>query len=52
MANGFSDFEPWVDEAEATRQGMDRQQFAQQTAERWRTGLSDWQQDGERIQRF
>lgn len=46
------DFEPWVDEDEARRQGLDVRTFAAQTAERWRKGLSDWDQDGERIERL
>lgn len=47
-----AEFEPWVNEDEARRQGLDRQSFAAQTAERWRKGLADWDQDGARIQRL
>lgn len=46
------DFEPWVDEDEARRQGLGVREFATQTAERWRKGLADWDQDGARIERL
>ncbi len=47
-----SDFEPWVDPAEATRAGKTPDEFAKFTSELWRTGLDKWQQDGDRIRRF
>lgn len=47
-----SDFRPWVDPAEATRQGLAPDQFAAQTAKMWREGLASWGQDGQRISRF
>lgn len=47
-----SDFEPWLDEAEATRQGKSVAQLAAEQAEAWRKGLADWDEDGERIRRF
>jgi len=46
------DFLPWIDPAEAARQGLEPGAFAQQTAHRWQDGLAAWQQDGGRIQRF
>jgi hypothetical protein len=46
------DFAPWVDPGEAARKGMSNEAFAAATAETWRKGLQDWQQDGERIRRF
>ncbi len=46
------DFRPWIDEAEAARQGQPPDQFAQQTADGWRQGLAEWDQDGARIERF
>jgi hypothetical protein len=46
------DFEPWVDSAEATRQGMTPQQFAEKTASRWKEGLAQWDQQPDRIARF
>ncbi|CAN5729237.1 DUF87 domain-containing protein [soil metagenome] len=47
-----ADFEPWVDDGAARRQGMDRAAYAAQQAELWRTGLADWDQDGDRIRRL
>ncbi|MDG3002277.1 ATP-binding protein [Paludisphaera mucosa] len=47
-----ADFLPWVDADEAARQGMDRDAFADKTAETWREGLAKWGQDGARIQRL
>ena len=46
------DFAPWVDPAEAARQGVPVETFAAATAERWRRGLGEWQQTPERIARF
>lgn len=46
------DFEPWVDPAEATRQGLTPQQFAEKTASRWKEGLAQWDQQPDRIARF
>ncbi len=46
------DFEPWVDAAEATRQGLTIPEMAKKTADLWRRGLGEWGQSGERIQRF
>mgnify|MGYP001053220894 CR=1 FL=1 len=46
------DFRPWIDERDAARQGKTPDEFAADRAELWRTGLADWGQDGERIQRF
>ncbi|MDX1944893.1 MAG: DUF87 domain-containing protein [Pirellulaceae bacterium] len=46
------DFAPWIDPADATRAGQTPAQYAAKTAERWKTGLADWGQPPERIQRF
>jgi hypothetical protein len=46
------DFRPWVDAAEATRQGMTVDQFAASEARKWRKGLADWGQDESRIARY
>lgn len=46
------DFRPWVEEAEALRQGITVDELAAKTAERWRRGLADWGQSGERIEKF
>jgi hypothetical protein len=47
-----SDFEPWVDEDAAVRQGVDRAGYAAQQAALWKKGLEEWDQDGERIRRL
>ena len=43
------DFAPWVDPAEASRKSMSVEQFAQKTAESWRSGLLSWGQGEQRI---
>ncbi len=45
-------FRPWVDETEASRQGVDADQFARRQAELWKKGLGKWHQDGDRIRRL
>jgi len=47
-----SDFQPWVDPGEAARKNISVDQLAQQSAEQWKSGLAQWDQDGSRIQRF
>ena len=47
-----SDFAPWVDAGEAARKGLTVEAFAEATAQTWRKGLADWDQDGERIRRL
>ena len=42
-------FAPWVDADEALRAGQDVEAFAAAQAERWKTGLAGWGQDGERV---
>ena len=46
------DFQPWIDSDEAGRQGLTVEQYADQTAEQWATGLAAWDQTGERIERL
>lgn len=46
------DFRPWVDPAEAARLGLSPDEYAARTAQRWREGLAQWDQDGERISRL
>lgn len=46
------DFEPWIDPETARQKGVDTQAMAVSTAEVWQKGLADWEQDGERINRF
>ncbi len=47
-----SDFEPWVGEEEAQRQGISKEQLATNTAQNWKDGLAKWGEDGDRIQRL
>jgi hypothetical protein len=46
------DFEPWVNEDDARRKGLDVAAYATQQAELWKKGLAAWGQDGERIRRL
>lgn len=45
-------FKPWLDASEASRKGMDLDQYAQETATKWRTGLEAWDQDAARVRRY
>src|SRR5688500_1066545 len=47
-----NDFQPWIDQGEATRAGMSVDQYAKKVAESWKQGLADWGQDGARIARY
>ncbi len=47
-----AEFLPWIDPAEAGRKGTTPDELAKKTAETWKTGLSEWGQDGDRIRRF
>jgi hypothetical protein len=46
------DFAPWIDASAAARQGISAEDAATKTAETWRKGLADWDEDGDRIARF
>jgi hypothetical protein len=43
------DFKPWVNVDDARRKGLTIDEFAVQQAELWRTGLSQWGQNSDRI---
>ena len=47
-----ADFAPWVDAAEASRQNTTVEAYAAETAQRWKDGLAEWDQDGARISRL
>jgi len=47
-----SDFEPWIDPAEAERKGRSVAEQAETVSALWRDGLAKWGQDGGRIRRF
>jgi hypothetical protein len=44
------DFLPWVDDSEAKKEGMTRDEFAENQAALWKNGLAEWGEDGARIQ--
>ena len=46
------DFRPWIDEADAARQGRTSDEHARWTADLWRQGLKDWGQSAARIGLF
>lgn len=47
-----ADFAPWVDPTVAAQKNLSVEQFAAKTADVWRTGLAEWDQKPERIERF
>ena len=46
------EFAPWVNEEEARQQGLSRDDFAQQQADLWKSGLAQWGQSGDRIKKL
>ena len=47
-----TDFRPYIDESEASREGVSPDELATQKAALWQKGLGEWGQDGDRIQRL
>lgn len=47
-----ADFRPWIEESEAVRKGKTPDEYARATADLWKKGLADWQQDADRIARL
>ncbi|MFK7817112.1 MAG: ATP-binding protein [Planctomycetaceae bacterium] len=47
-----AEFQPWIDKGEATRKGMDVEEFAQKTADNWRKGLKQWDYGPDYVQAF
>ncbi len=45
-----AEFRPWISEDAAREKGVSPDEFARAEAERWRAGLTQWDQDEERIQ--
>jgi hypothetical protein len=43
------DFRPWLDEAQAAKEGLALDEFAAREAKRWRDGLATWGQRPQRI---
>ncbi|MGH9723242.1 MAG: ATP-binding protein [Bryobacteraceae bacterium] len=46
------DFRPWINEEDARTKGVSPETFAAAEAEKWKRGLAQWGQDGERIRRL
>jgi uncharacterized protein DUF87 len=44
-----SDFAPWIDPGEAQRHNTTVDAYAAETAQRWKSGLAEWDEDGARI---
>lgn len=45
-----SDFQPWINAAQAKKEGKSEEQAAAETAEMWKNGLADWGVTPERLQ--
>ncbi len=46
------DFAPWINEDDARKKGLSPADYAAQQAGLWQKGLSEWGQNGERIQKL
>lgn len=46
------EFKPWIDQAEAERQGSDPTTYAKEVATKWKDGLAKWGEDADRIKNF
>jgi hypothetical protein len=46
------EFRPWIDEGQASRKDLSPEEYATQEAEKWKAGLADWGQDGQRIRKL
>ena len=46
------EFRPWIDKGEATRKGMEVDEFAQSTADAWKKGLNQWGYGPEYVQAY
>jgi Helicase HerA, central domain len=47
-----NDFLPWINEEDAKKKNLANSEYADQQAQLWKTGLNDWGQGGDRIQRL
>ncbi len=45
-------FKPWLSAEEAHQKGLELDQWAEETAQTWRQGLADWDQDPDRMARL
>ena len=46
------EFRPWVDEGQASREGVSPEVFATNEADKWKAGLKEWGQDAARIRKM
>ncbi len=46
------DFLPWINTEEAAKKEMTPEAYADREAEKWKSGLASWEQDGKRIARL
>jgi len=46
------DFLPWINEEDAAKKDLSKEQFAEQQAEFWKKGLAGWGQDSARINKL
>lgn len=47
-----ADFDPWIEPEAAARAGMTMNEYANKTAKIWKEGISEWDQDAARIEKF
>src|SRR5512138_1975944 len=47
-----ADFLPWINQDDARQKGLSPEDYAAKQAQQWASGLSQWGEDGERIQRL
>ncbi len=47
-----TDFKKWLEPAEASRKGLSIDQYAEETASKWRAGLESWEQSADRVRRY
>ena len=46
------DFHPWINQDDAEKKGLSVEEYAAQQAQLWKDGLSEWDQDADRIRRL
>ena len=47
-----ADFQPWIDESNARREGLSVDQMAEKVAGEWKEGLASWAVDSDRMRRL
>jgi Helicase HerA, central domain len=46
------EFQPWIENAEAERKGMNTEEYSEYIAKKWKDGLADWGESAEKIKNF